>query len=119
MKEFTAFCQSFKGIMDRHPQLDIEGAREIIQQINEFLYTTHPHIGTIEKFGNTFNYFSDFHKFWHKHHQEILNCEIDECKCEQVADALHAVLSKHTVPHLPQFMTHVTSQMKIYVVYAF
>lgn len=91
MEEFAAFCQSFKEIMDKHPQLDIEVAREIIQQINEFLYTTHPHIGTIEKFGNTFNYFSDFHKFWHKHHQEILNCEIDECKCEQVADALHAV----------------------------
>lgn len=48
MKEFTAFCQSLKDIIDNHPQLDIEGARKIVQQINEFLYTTHPDIGTIE-----------------------------------------------------------------------
>lgn len=91
MKEFAAFCQSFKEIMEQHPQLDVDGARKIVQQINEFLYTTYPHIGTIEKFGNSFSYFSDFHKFWHKHHKEILNCEIDEYYCEQVADALHTI----------------------------
>lgn len=60
MKEFTAFCQSLKDIIDSHPQLDIEGARKIVQQINEFLYTTHPDIGTIEKFGNKFDYFRTF-----------------------------------------------------------
>lgn len=91
MKEFTAFCQSLKDIIDSHPQLDIEGARKIVQQINEFLYTTHPDIGTIEKFGNKFDYFSDFHKFWYKYHKEILNCEIDEYICEKVADALHSI----------------------------
>ena len=91
MKEFTAFCQSLKDIIDNHPQLDIEGARKIVQQINEFLYTTHPDIGTIEKFGSKFDYFSDFHKFWHKYHKEILNCEIDEYICEKVADALHSI----------------------------
>lgn len=91
MKEFTVFCQSLKDIIDSHPQLDIEGARKIVQQINEFLYTTHPDIGTIEKFGSKFDYFSDFHKFWHKYHKEILNCEIDEYICEKVADALHSI----------------------------
>lgn len=91
MKEFTAFCQSLKVIMDSHPQLDIASARSILQQINEFLYTTHPDIGMIEKFGSQFEYFSDFHKFWHKYHKEILDCRIDECNCEKVADALHSV----------------------------
>ena len=41
MKEFTAFCQSLKDIIDNHPQLDIEGARKIVQQINEFLSSTY------------------------------------------------------------------------------
>lgn len=91
MKEFAAFCQSFREIMEQHSQLDIDGARKVVQRINEFLYTTYPHIGTIKKLGNSFSYFSDFHKFWHKHHKEILNCEIDEFCCEQVADALHAI----------------------------
>ena len=87
MKEFTAFCQSLKDIIDNHPQLDIEGARKIVQQINEFLYTTHPDIGTIEKFGSKFDYFSDFHKFWHKYHKcesavgfLIQKLKINKCK---------------------------------------
>lgn len=94
MEEFITFCNSFKETFDKYPQLNIEGARKLVQQINEFLYTTHPNIGTIKKFGNTFEYFSDFHKFWHKHHKEILNCQIDEHNCNLVADALHSVYVK-------------------------
>lgn len=91
MKEFAEFCKAIKSIVDRYPQLDIDAAREVIRQINEFLYTTYPNIGSIHTLGTTFDYFSDFHKFWHQHHKEILNCQIDEECCELVANALHSV----------------------------
>lgn len=93
MQEFISFCNSIKKIVELHPQMDIEGARKVVCAINEYLYTTHAQIGTIEKLGTTFDYFSDFHKFWHNHHEDILGCTIDEVNCERVADALHGVYS--------------------------
>lgn len=59
--------------------------------INDFLYTTHDGIGFIEVLGQTFDYFSEFHKFWHEHYSEILDCKIDDDACESVADALHNI----------------------------
>lgn len=91
MREFETFCNSIKKMVESHPQMDIEGARKIVSVINEFLYTTHEEIGSIEKFGMTFDFFSDFHKFWHNNHKEILDCTIDDEKCEKVADSLHNV----------------------------
>lgn len=91
MQEFISFCHSIKALVESHPQMDIEGARKVVCAINNFLYTTHAEIGTIEMLGMTFDYFSDFHKFWHHHHEEILGCSIDETNCEKVADALHSV----------------------------
>ena len=78
MKEFTTFCNSIKELVESYPQMDIEGARKVISAINEYLYTSHEQIGTIENFGITFNYFSDFHKFWHNHHEEIF-CYMHRC----------------------------------------
>lgn len=77
--------------MESKPVLDISGAREIVRLINDFLYTTHDGIGTIETLGQTFNYFSEFHKFWHKNYSEILDCKINTENCEKVADALHNI----------------------------
>jgi len=91
MRELIEFCNSIKSVMNKYPQLDVEGAREVVLKINEFLYTTHKGIGTLEKLGTTFDFFSDFHKFWHNHHKEILNCQINEVNCEKVADALHDI----------------------------
>lgn len=101
MKELTAFANSMKHIMEAKPELDIDGAREIVRLLNDFLYTTHDGIGTIEVLGQTFDYFSDFHKFWHKNYAEILDCNIDEGACEKVAIALHEiyVLTKGSAFH--------------------
>lgn len=77
--------------MESKNALDISGAREIVRLINDFLYTTHDGIGTIEALGQTFEYFSEFHKFWHDNYSEILDCKIDDCTCENVADALHNI----------------------------
>lgn len=77
--------------MESKPALDISGAREIVRIINDFLYTTHDGIGTIETLGQTFDYFSEFHKFWHENYSEILDCKIDDNVCEKVAEALHGI----------------------------
>lgn len=91
MQEFISFCNSIKTLVEQYPQMDIDGARKIVCAINDYLYTTHERIGTVEKLGTTFDYFSEFHKFWHNHHAEILNCKIDDVNCEKVADALYGV----------------------------
>lgn len=91
MQEFVNFCNSIKELIESYPKMDIGGARKIVSAINEYLYTTHEHIGTIEKFGSTFDFFSDFHRFWHNNHEEILGCTIDNKNCEKVADSLHGV----------------------------
>lgn len=91
MKALTQFGNSIKSIMESKPVIDISGAREIVRIINDFLYTTHVGIGSIEALGQTFNYFSEFHKFWHDNYSEILDCKIDDEACEKVADALYRI----------------------------
>lgn len=91
MRELSAFANSVKHIMESKHELDIDGAREIVRLINDFLYTTHDGIGSIEVLGQTFAYFSDFHKFWHKNYTEILDCKINDNACEKVAIALHEI----------------------------
>lgn len=87
MREFVYFCNSIKELVESYPQMNIEGARRIVCAINDYLFTTHENIGTIEKLGTTFNYFSDFHKFWHNNHEEIIGCTIEDANCEKVAVA--------------------------------
>lgn len=91
MNELNNFANYIKNIMESTPILDVKSAREIIRAINEFLYTTHPGIGTIDVLGQTFEYFSEFHKFWHENYIDILDCKINDPTCEQIADALHDI----------------------------
>lgn len=88
---FSDFCNTIKGIIDSYPTMNIDGAREIVKEINDYLYTTRPDIGTLNVLDKDFKYFSDFHKFWQLHHKEILDCTINEEKCNQVADGLHDI----------------------------
>lgn len=91
MEALSKFGNSIKEIMEANPILDITGAREIVCLINDFLYTTHDGIGSIKTLGQTFEYFSEFHKFWHEHYSEILDIKIDDKVCAQVAEALHRI----------------------------
>lgn len=91
MKELNDFATYIKRIIESKPTLDIDSAREIVRAINDFLYTTHDDIGTVSVLGQTFEYFSEFHKFWHENYIGILDCKIDDLACEQVADALHDI----------------------------
>lgn len=91
MRELNKFASYIKDIMESTETLDIASARKIVRAINDFLYTTHPEIGTVETLGQNFPYFSEFHKFWHKNYIDILDCKIDNIVCERVADALHVI----------------------------
>lgn len=91
MNELSAFANAIKDIMEAKPKLDIAGAREIVRLMNDFLYTTYDGIGTIRALDREFEYFSDFHKFWHKNYADILDCRINDEACEKVAIALHDI----------------------------
>lgn len=95
MTELEKFALRFSEICDGNPEnLSIEKARRIIQSINEFLYTSDDSLGTLSELDTEFAYFSEFHKYWEKHHREILNLTIDESACKLVAEALHDVYVK-------------------------
>ena len=92
MDTLSAFYRKLSQISIEKEDLTIEQAREVVKLINEFLYCSNPaETDTINIFGNAWKYISDFHKYWEKQHKNILDCQINEVKCEQVADALHQV----------------------------
>ncbi len=89
MNELELFAKNISSLYN-HP-LDIARAREIVNEINKFLYTYNSNLEFISELGEEFRYFSAFHKFWHKNHKEILDLNISDEVCEKVADALHDV----------------------------
>ncbi len=91
MEKLSNFCSEIKVAIGEADTLSVIDARKVVKSINDFLYTNYPGIGTTLELGEYREYFSDFHKFWEAHHKEILDCKIDDEKCEQVADALRAI----------------------------
>lgn len=60
--------------------------KRILSKLNEFLYQTYPGIGVTKALDDEeFDYFSDFHKFWEQHHEEILGMKAVEERCREVA----------------------------------
>lgn len=95
MDALSSFYNNLSLISSENKQLTIEQARQVVKQINDFLYCTDPgDTDKVDIFGSAGKYISDFHKYWEKNHKEILNCQIDESKCENVADALHEIYIK-------------------------
>lgn len=94
MDELLSFSQLIKSRIQDNEILDIKDAREIVKAINNFLYTNYESIGHTKALGNTYEYLSDFHKYWEKNHAIILDCQINDDQCELVADALHSVFLK-------------------------
>lgn len=76
---------------DENGNLTKFSIQSIINKINLFLYTKYDDIGETTALGETFSYFSDFHKFWEKNHRNILNAQICEKQCKKVAKVLHEV----------------------------
>ena len=69
MDELTKFSLFIKSQIQDNKTLDINDAREIVKAINNFLYTNYEGIGHTSLLGNTYEYLSDFHKYWEKHHE--------------------------------------------------
>ena len=94
------FSNFFHELVKSNPSKDgedipIENKRKIISSLNDFLYTNYENIGTTRILDGDFEYFSDFHKFWEKHHEEILNPVIDEKQCFKIAEILHNIFVNH------------------------
>ena len=89
MSELEQFAKHISEIYSGN--MDIDAARQIVQEINTFLYASPSNIGYVTELGQKFPYFSAFHKYWHLHHKEILDLKISEKACEQVANVLHEV----------------------------
>src|SRR3989338_4712657 len=97
MELFKKFLLDLKKYSEGGIALDI--IRHSISRINQFFYQTYPELGSTTALnGEVFEYFSEFHKFWEKHHKEILNPKIDDEQCSIVADILHGVLIKYGKP---------------------
>ncbi len=91
MNELELFANRINSICSNPNGLTIEEARNLIKEINDFFYTNYDGIGNVEALNETFEYLSDFHKYWSEHYETILDITIDEDKCEQVAEKLHDV----------------------------
>ena len=89
MEELERFLQQITSLY-KYP-LNITDARKIVNEINSFLYTSNSNLGFVSELGQSFPYFSAFHKFWHLHHKEILNLTISDEASEKVSDVLHDV----------------------------
>jgi len=90
---FDAFFNdivSQAGLKNEH-DLTLPELRSIISKINEYFYTTYDGIGTVEALDESFDYFSEFHKFWEKYHKDILNPIVDTERCKQVAKILNKI----------------------------
>ena len=58
MKELEIFVGKISSLHER--PLDIIGAREIVNELNRFLYTSNSDLGFVSKLGQQFPYFSAF-----------------------------------------------------------
>lgn len=72
-------------------EITISQAREIVKDINEYLYSYFDDLGTTFALNEEIQYFSSFHKYWENNYKEILNVCIDDAKCEKVADKLNDI----------------------------
>lgn len=92
MDTLSKFYQELTQISHGNHDLTIEEARKVVKLLNEFLYCINPtETSRVEALGQIWKYISDFHKYWEENHEEILDCIVDEVKCEEVAEALHNV----------------------------
>jgi len=63
-------------------------AQRFLEKLNEYFFQTHEGIGTTTFNDQELQYFSEFHKFWEAHNQEILNAQIDRTQATLVAQSL-------------------------------
>ncbi|PLS19360.1 hypothetical protein CVD28_02795 [Bacillus sp. M6-12] len=88
MERFIQGLLEIMNIKDAE-EVTIEQQRKVISLLNQYLYTNYEGIGDTQALGKSFEYISDFHKFWEQRHQDILNPTINRNKCKELADVFH------------------------------
>jgi hypothetical protein len=92
MKLMKQFIQTIQGIGWGESENDnLLRARKIVSELNRFLFARKVQPDMVDVLEQQLPYFSDFHKFWHLHHEEILGLSIDWATCERIADKLHEI----------------------------
>ena len=92
MDSMKRFVDKIRGIgWGASRDESIVKAREVLSELNRFLYARNDSLGTLQVLGQDVSYFSEFHKFWETHHEEILGVSIDDKACAQVAEVLHGI----------------------------
>jgi hypothetical protein len=74
---------------------DVQVAQRFLTRINQFFFQTYSGIGNTELDGEEYQYFSEFHKFWEKHHKEILNPRINRENARKAAECLSLAVKKY------------------------
>jgi hypothetical protein len=74
---------------------EVQLAQRFLEKLNEYFFQTYEGIGTTKFDGEELRYFSEFHKFWEAHHQEILNVRVDRLQAQLVAQSLSSAIKKY------------------------
>lgn len=91
-----SFSEYFKSILkqlgiEKFEDLTIDQVRYILSKTNEYFYTYKESLGKVHILDDEFYYFSEFHKFWERYHNKILNPTIIDDRCEKIADILNEI----------------------------
>lgn len=63
-------------------------ARAVLARLNRYFFQTHEGIGTLNFRGQEYLYFSEFHKYWEKHHRQIIDARVERAQALLAARAL-------------------------------
>lgn len=92
MSELKEFLERLNRIVGEEDiDNNILKAQQVVREINEFLFNTQDGLGQVYELENYYSYFSPWHKYWTDNYEKILSLEIDNDKCEMVANKLHEV----------------------------
>lgn len=93
MKEIVEFLNNVLADLKINSinNVTVEQARNIVKNLNEFLYTNYEGIGKTFELDEDREYLSEYHKFWEQNCDRILSPKINVKKCEEVADVFHDI----------------------------
>lgn len=93
MKEIVEFLNNVLADLKINSinNVTVEQERNIVKNLNEFLYTNYEGIGKTFELDEDREYLSEYHKFWEQNCDRILSPKINVKKCEEVADVFHDI----------------------------
>ncbi len=74
---------------------NIEAARKLVSELNAYLYQTGDELGSASFGDEQLQYLSEFHKYWEREHEALLDPSIVDGKVETAARALSSAVRKY------------------------